>query len=118
MSENTDELKELEKKIDNLDYRFRRLFDVMYARRLPKESHDIEKHNEVQIEIGAKKASVDEAIAPLIREMNKAGIETVESCEGGEGPAYVCIDLRSLRDITIRDGLLAIRWENTKKENG
>lgn len=112
MGEMTDEkLKGLEKKIDDLDYRLRRLFDVMYAKRIPEESHDIEKHEVVEVEIGAKKIPVDKKLAPLVREMNKAGLETVECCQGREDePRYVAIDLHRIQDVRIESGILALRW--------
>jgi hypothetical protein len=107
------EIKELEDKIDKLDYRFKRLFNVMYARRVPEESHEIEEHEEVDLELGAKKVKIDKKIASLVAEMNKLGLETTESCEGRDNPyepAYIAIDLRCLERASVESGQLVLRW--------
>ena len=56
------------------------------------------KHQTVRVVHGDQKADVDKAIAPLIREMWRAGIETYQSCQ--DRPAgYVWIQFDSSHEL-------------------
>lgn len=41
----------------------------------------VEKHKQVKVRVGKRKADIDEGIVPLIEELWKAGIETTLSCQ-------------------------------------
>ena len=107
------EYKELEEKIDKLDYRFKRLFDILSGRKVAKESCERVKHEEVELEIGARKVWVDKKLASLVSEMNKVGLVTTECCEGRGGrfdPAYLCLDMRCIREVSANDKQIILRW--------
>ncbi len=51
-------------------------------------------HRTVQVRVGNNEAAIDEKIAPLIREMWKAGIETLNSCEENQ-PGIIWVQIAS-----------------------
>jgi transcriptional regulator with XRE-family HTH domain len=55
-------------------------------------------HKQVTVEVGKNKEDIDEGIAPLIREMWVAGIDTVMSCQQ-DGHGSVWIEFEDLEDI-------------------
>ena len=56
------------------------------------------RHEKVRVRHGSQKADVDKQIAPLIREMWKAGIETYQSCQ--DNPAgWVWIQFESNHEL-------------------
>ncbi len=61
-------------------------------------SNDDRKHRTVPVRIGPWHADIDEAIAPLIREMWIAGIETEMSCQQ-DGFGKVWISFTELADL-------------------
>jgi len=62
------------------------------------ESDDDRKHKAVYVRVGDQEAEIDAAIAPLIREMWEAGIETVMSCQE-DGNGLVWIEFPSEEDL-------------------
>ena len=74
-------------------------------------------HDAVIIEVNGKKREVDRKVAPLIQELNKLGLRTRHSCQGGHsknggGRAYVSIQLdeESNFHYHIEEKILTIRW--------
>lgn len=74
-------------------------------------------HDSVIIDISGKKTEVDSKIAPLITELNRVGLKTIHSCQGGNkkhdsGRAYVSIQLgiESEFHYHIEEKVLTLRW--------
>jgi len=67
------------------------------------------------VNLNGKLVSIDEKIADLIWEMNKAGLKTDYSCQGGKGiDRFISIDLDSIDYTIVKDGnkrSLVIRWK-------
>ena len=71
-----------------------------------------------------ERVELDRKIANLIIEMNKAGLVTHSSCQGGKEiyemvdgavreddfEAYISIDMDNIRDVEVTKKLLIIRW--------
>jgi hypothetical protein len=81
-----------------------RLFDCFRrAQRLASNdsAHDTsfgKHHKQVSIKHGHREAEIDAAIAPLLLELWKAGIETVQSCECHAATGKIWIEFRSAED--------------------
>ncbi len=75
------------------------------------------------IEIDGNKIEVDLKLASLILELNKLGLKTSHSCQGGNdkrgGRAYVSIKLDAESDFHyhIEEKILTIRW-NLPEQKG
>jgi len=64
------------------------------------------------IEINDKQVEIDKELIPLIRELNKVGLTTVECCQGGKGtladkldydaPAQVTLDLEENMSFSVK----------------
>ncbi|MDD5453884.1 MAG: hypothetical protein PHW62_00065 [Candidatus Ratteibacteria bacterium] len=74
-------------------------------------------HDAIIIEVSGKKVEVDRKIAPLVQELNRIGLETTHSCQGGnrkfdKGRAYVSIQLGTDSEFHyhIEEKVLTIRW--------
>lgn len=74
-------------------------------------------HDNVIIEVSGKKIKVDRKIAPLVRELNRIGLVTIHSCQGGDkkhdsGRAYISIQLGTESEFHyhIEEKVLTIRW--------
>jgi hypothetical protein len=49
------------------------------------------RHRQVSVQVGPWQADVDEGIAPLIRELRRAGVETLKSCQQNKrGRVWLC----------------------------
>jgi hypothetical protein len=46
-------------------------------------------HKQIRVKVGSTVAQIDKGIAPLIREVWNAFIETEESCQGKDGNAFI-----------------------------
>jgi hypothetical protein len=65
--------------------------DAPTARRWIETKKDKGMHSTVTVQVGPLKEEIDELIAPLIREIWIAGIETDMSCQGDEaGSVWIC----------------------------
>lgn len=60
--------------------------------------HNWRTHSAVIVEVGPWRAEIDEALAPLIREIWKAGIETEMSCQETE-PGIAWIEFASVEHL-------------------
>lgn len=55
------------------------------------------KHRTVRVSVGEMEADIDEEIVPLVRELWRAGIETVNSCQGNR-PGIIWIQFATTDD--------------------
>jgi len=69
-------------------------------------------HQETLLQVGDRQASIDLGIAPLIEEIWKAGIETLNSCEENR-PGIIWIDFYSSDDATRFVNIVACYEEGT-----
>jgi hypothetical protein len=71
-----------------------------------------ERHKQVGLKLNGEKFTVDEKLAPLIKELNKAGLVTLFSCQEtvDEKLAYVMFDLDFINQVSLHDGRLVLSW--------
>ena len=80
------------------------------------EEFNVNLHLTKILNLNGKFVPIDEKIADLVWELNKAGLKTDYSCQGGKGiDRFISIDLDSI-DYTavVKDGnkrSLVIRWK-------
>jgi hypothetical protein len=67
-------------------------------------------HETVRVRVGEREAEIDKAIAPLIRELWKADIETVMSCEGSP-QGWVWVEFFTFRDAEEFLSIAANQYE-------
>jgi len=74
-------------------------------------------HDSIIIDVSGKKVEIDRKVAPLIQELNRIGLKTEHSCQGGDqrydrGRAYVSIKLGAESEFHyhIEEKILTIRW--------
>jgi len=59
-----------------------------------------------------KYGEIDEALRPLIKELNKVGIKTKACCSGHNGRvAYIAIDFKSLKEISANEESVCLHWQ-------
>lgn len=68
-------------------------------------------HKQKGVKINGEFFDVDEKLCPLIKELNKAGLVTLFSCEKAEdGLAYIMFDMDFISSMSVNDGRLVLRW--------
>lgn len=71
-------------------------------------------HKTETVNIDGKDVEIDSDIAPLIRELNKAGLKTKYSCRGGDDfdplkRAYIAFDMTNFW-MDFAEHFVTIRW--------
>ena len=72
-----------------------------------------DKHPSEFVEINGKKVEIDKKLIPLIKGLNKVGLETLACCENFEkdGISYVSIKTDSIKTYYEYDGVLTLEWK-------
>jgi len=69
-------------------------------------------HKTKNVKLNGEVFSIDEKLVPLIKELNKAGLVTLHSCQRDDidGLAYVMFDLDFITSMSVHENKLVLRW--------